>query len=68
MRCGLWVGEMGESQRADAGEWRGCSVPGCRRRHRARGWCLIHYLRWWRYGDPTTLKRRTPRRAVRDHH
>jgi hypothetical protein len=30
-----------------------CSVPGCYRRHYARGWCQAHYLRWWRHGSTT---------------
>lgn len=29
-----------------------CSVPGCDRTSRKRGWCQPHYLRWWRHGDP----------------
>ena len=31
---------------------RTCSIPGCTRRVKARGWCLPHYKRWWRNGDP----------------
>lgn len=23
-----------------------------------RGWCSTHYTRWWRHGDPLTVKRR----------
>jgi hypothetical protein len=30
-----------------------CSVPGCEKKSRKRGWCQSHYLRWWRHGDPT---------------
>lgn len=30
-----------------------CSVRGCRRPVKARGWCNRHYLRWWKHGDPT---------------
>ena len=29
-----------------------CSVPGCERPHQARGWCMTHYGRWMRQGDP----------------
>lgn len=29
-----------------------CSIHGCERAHEARGWCLMHYTRWKRHGDP----------------
>ncbi len=29
-----------------------CSVDGCDRRYRARGFCDLHYQRWRRHGDP----------------
>ena len=29
-----------------------CSVEGCERVHRARGWCATHYSRWQCYGSP----------------
>jgi hypothetical protein len=29
-----------------------CSIPGCDRRHVARGWCDPHYRRWIAHGDP----------------
>src|SRR5690606_16812596 len=28
-----------------------CSVPGCDRKHWARGMCRAHYGRWWRTGE-----------------
>lgn len=31
---------------------RTCEVDGCSRPHNARGWCLPHYKRWQKYGDP----------------
>lgn len=30
----------------------GCTVPGCGRRHRARGYCDGHYKRWKEWGEP----------------
>lgn len=32
---------------------RRCTVEGCDRPMRARGWCTRHYQRWQRHGDPT---------------
>jgi len=29
-----------------------CTIPGCSKRHEARGWCKAHYKRWERHGDP----------------
>lgn len=28
-----------------------CSVVGCGKRQRTRGYCSAHYRRWWRHGD-----------------
>lgn len=28
-----------------------CSIEGCTRIARARGWCTTHYSRWWKHGD-----------------
>jgi len=33
-----------------------CSVEGCDKPHKSRGWCRKHYLRFWRHGDPLTVK------------
>ena len=47
--------------RAQAGDWpnvRGfdmasvCSIAGCGKPQRSRGWCAMHYTRWFRHGDP----------------
>ena len=29
-----------------------CSIEGCERPLKSRGWCGAHYQRWFRYGDP----------------
>lgn len=31
-----------------------CSIKGCGKPLRARGWCVKHYNRWRRHGDPLT--------------
>ena len=37
---------------------RTCSIDGCERPFRARGWCASHYNRWALTGDPVTPSRR----------
>lgn len=32
-----------------------CAIQGCERPIKAKGWCSIHWQRWWKHGDP--LKR-----------
>ena len=34
-----------------------CSVAGCDRPYKARGWCRVHYERWRVRGSPYTLKK-----------
>ncbi len=31
-----------------------CSIDGCENASAKRGWCNMHYLRWYRRGDPLT--------------
>jgi len=33
-----------------------CSVPDCGAPHYGRGWCVAHYRRWARTGDPGTAR------------
>lgn len=28
-----------------------CSIKDCDRKHYGKGWCNMHYHRWYRYGD-----------------
>jgi len=34
-----------------------CTIPGCGKPTKARGWCAMHYKRWSISGDPHVLKR-----------
>lgn len=38
---------------------RTCSVHGCERAYKARGWCTTHYKRWVQYGTPDLPPRKT---------
>jgi len=33
-----------------------CKIEGCNKNHLARGWCCMHYTRWYRNGNPLTAK------------
>lgn len=35
-----------------------CSVDGCDKPTKAKGYCKLHHLQWWRTGDPTMRQRR----------
>lgn len=37
-----------------------CSVDGCEKSRRARGWCDTHYRRWRRNGEPGTIETAQP--------
>ena len=41
-----------------------CSIDGCEKPRKARGWCSAHWSRWHRHGDPlATLTYATPEEA-----
>jgi hypothetical protein len=43
-----------------------CSIDGCDKPVESRGWCLAHYKKWFKYGDPTVV--RSKRVVIRDGH
>lgn len=34
-----------------------CSVEGCERPHKSKGFCSLHYIRWRNHGDPLITER-----------
>jgi hypothetical protein len=40
-----------------------CSIPGCSLPARRRGWCQMHYGRWYRTGDPLEVRKRGAKQA-----
>ena len=34
-----------------------CSIEGCEKPHKARGWCMTHWSRWSKTGDPGPAER-----------
>lgn len=45
-----------------------CSIDGCVRKHKAKGFCDYHYLVYKRYGDPLTEVRVRENHGLRDHY
>jgi len=44
-----------------------CSIDGCEKASRARGWCQMHYRRWSLHGDPNVAtKRKLINRRIRN--
>jgi len=37
-----------------------CNVEGCERPHLARGWCHLHYYRWYKNADTAKPLRLSP--------
>lgn len=40
-----------------------CSIEGCGKPARTRGWCPTHYKRWQKHGSPHVTERRKPRQT-----
>jgi hypothetical protein len=38
-----------------------CAIPECDAPVNSRGWCRIHYMRWWANGDPTGTRPKGPK-------
>lgn len=34
-----------------------CTMLGCTKKHAAKGYCSVHYMRWHKYDDPYYTKR-----------
>lgn len=41
-----------------------CTIEGCGRPHRSKGFCAFHYTRWYKNGDPLINRREGPRSAL----
>jgi hypothetical protein len=37
-----------------------CLVPACTDARFARGWCVLHFFRWRRHGDPMVVLKYKP--------
>lgn len=46
-----------------------CSIPGCSKRHLARGWCANHYQKWYQHGTPSGApeNKNKPLRWLQEH-
>ncbi len=38
-----------------------CSIPDCGKKHKAHGFCVLHFVRWKKTGDPLKARRYPPR-------
>lgn len=43
-----------------------CKVEGCERKREAKEWCLMHYKRWKRHGDPAVARKPQPPCSIPD--
>lgn len=42
-----------------------CSIEGCDKEARSKGWCSMHYTRWLRHGDPLVILRNQHKKPLR---
>lgn len=55
--CWVHLQEAAEAWKAGRRPGRQCWIAGCSERVRARQLCRLHYVRWWRHGDPNHVAR-----------
>lgn len=41
-----------------------CNVGGCAKAAHARGWCRMHYMRWWEHGDVNFVAKHQPEKGA----
>lgn len=42
-----------------------CKIVGCTKEMRSKGWCAMHFTRWWRHGNPLTVRKPNPPLTVK---
>jgi hypothetical protein len=55
------AGEVTDDRTVDMAK-RICSIDDCDRSVKTRGWCNVHYMRWWYHGDPLWTRPSTAER------
>lgn len=42
-----------------------CIIEGCEKEVKSKGWCNVHYMRWYRLGDPLLSKDNLPEKKFK---